>query len=304
MSEAHIKLMAMADSVDLNKLGVDSTWKHPMSLELRSVSMRSVYQSKPKASAPEEFKNWMDYEKSQGEEMTIYCHDDLTKFGAYDWLKRVLIAQALMDNISSTEAGLSVRWLMPFDLAGGDPDENYDAGPIYFHDWHIPANMLTFSPDCRWTGKEPPIPPRYKDPNNPTKDEKRRYENYLEFHAKLGRHGYGTSNRETIWNNYHKDLGNKNRSVLLLFGVGRGYNSSGIVQSLMIKRANVKTIEIVSLAQAEKGKIAILEHPCLFKRGDLMEIDVGLPQTGWEDKRDEIVLAGWVCEALGNWQTG
>ena len=82
MSEARDRLVARTEAVDLKRLGVDSTWIHPESLELKTVSM---------------------LDSSGYADMVIYNHDKLSKYGGYDWLKKVLIAQSLLDHISNSE---------------------------------------------------------------------------------------------------------------------------------------------------------------------------------------------------------
>lgn len=87
-SEAEAKLKAVADLVDLKKVGVDSTYK-----------------------------------------------PDYLDVDSYKLLKRFVVAQALIDYISQTEAGISLRWFLP------DTDfvtSNHE--PIKKRDWTFPVN--------------------------------------------------------------------------------------------------------------------------------------------------------------------
>jgi len=110
-----------------------------------------------------------------------------------------------------------------------------------------------------------------------------------------------------LFQSYHQQLvwltntstSRNDRKVYLLFGVGYGPNSSHVVQQVVFKRSDIRTLSIISMSHLAEGQLAPIDPPILMKRNDDLCIHVNLPERDWRGRFDDIVVYGWVVEAMG-----
>jgi hypothetical protein len=266
-SEAEIQLQDRASKVDLSKVGADTTYDVPIINEL------------------EIFGNKLD--------------------NKFHKIKTLLVAQALQDNLSNTERGLSLRWLMPdLDLI----DSNGDI--IQNREWWVPANGKSFQPDPEWT-MPAPAPPMYKINGKPTDSKLQTYRRYIDAYNVLKKEIQNNQRdsdvpkqRRRSQTVFESNLTSRSdRKVIMLFGAGLGHGSSHTITSIVLKNPDA-TRQIISTDNMPDGLAISFERPELFRRSDDYSIVVTFPEEGWYGKRDKLVLYGFVAEMLGSVQMG
>ena len=268
--DSALKLECKAEAVDLNRLGVDTTYEVPLV-----------------------------------NDMEIYTKQGLFVKNNYPYIKKLLVGQAFLDDLSNTEEGLSVRWLMPdLDFA----DSYYE--PIRQREWWVPANGRYFEPDPLWSPARP-LDPKYGD--NPTQAEIDKYQAYLAVHADYAKeidNKIRAENPPSRWRRQtvfetNMSVARNDRKAIILFAIGLGHTgeSNHIITSVLIKRHG-STRMIISTDQIPDGKAVAFEQPFIAKRTDNFEIVVTLPEDGWQGRRDKLILYGFVAEPIGMNQMG
>lgn len=217
------KIMEMARKIDMTRLGADHTTKHPIIDDLK-----------------------LYYNDDEGDENRVKNN--------YDQLKRVLIALALLDNLSMTEGGLLVRWIMPrYDLADGWGRQ------IKNNEWWVPCNGDMFEPD----------------------------------------ESSGVWGNQQIIYQTNASVARNDRKCMVMFGFGFGQGASRTITTIKIKYSDVNTRTIVSMDVIPEGKAMAMEWPVFWKRNDDCVLWGTYPGSNWKGKRDNIVVYGFVVEALG-----
>ena len=188
--------------------------------------------------------------------------DAVTKFG---------VAQAIGDNISPDETGLTVRDILPDkDLL----DKN--AAAITKREWRWP-----------WSGQynsEEAEVQIYQTSRNSDNDRKV----FIIYGVRLvGIFGPGRVGTETGGN------------------VGSATNGALATSSLIFKRGNVKTIDIWQLeaiGSTQEG-MGLARTPIMYKKNDAMAL-FAYPKTNASGSADQIMLVGKTIEPLSNNVTG
>jgi len=270
MSEGEHYLALRTDNVNLTDLDTDSTYEIPIINDLHWYGKDGWYMS------PEYDDNFVT-------------------------LKKIMVIQALIDNLSASTKGLCLRWLVP-DL---DLVDSYD-NQIKEREWWVPANGRMFEPDPDMTVPEP-RGPIYHDATHPTDSELETYKRYIERYQdyKKAVEDAMRANvnprerfRQTIFET-NACISRNDRKVMVLFGAGFGNGASHTITSIAIKRGDRATLGIVSLSHLKDGQAAAFDRPYLFKRNDDCRIIATLPENGWQGRRDHLILYGFICEAAG-----
>jgi hypothetical protein len=239
MNEAELQLFARALSIDLDNIGADDTFNVPL-----------VNNIEP-----------------------FIPIDGRKKERVYEDMKRCVLAQGLIENLSNTQAGLAIRWILP-ELDFADPWGR----KLSQREWWVPANGRMF------------------DPHN----EQLKYilrSSAANEVADVTFNGDTEKHKEFVFET-NTMITRNDRKVMLLFGAGLGPQTTHTITSVVVKRGDVKTVGHYSLTHAQNNAVAF-DKPIMFRRNDDMRIYVTYGETGWEGRRDQLVLFGFVVESLG-----
>jgi hypothetical protein len=261
-------LTKKAQSVNLDKIGSDSTYAIPSMFEMDPLDPMDTQDKKRN----------------------------------YDTMRTYVAAQVIYDNISNSEKGIALRWLMPdLDLCDG---LGY---LVKQREWTVPANGMTFEPQQEYV-MPAAIPPRFGNRDKPTEYELITYKKYIERYEELAKAmreaaEYGTSphqrHRQTV---FRTGINSRNdKKVILLFGFGVGYDSNHIITSAIVKSVH-STKAHVSLSHLKDGEVAVTGQPLILRRNQDIEIKVTYANDGWKNKKDKLIVYGIVGEAMGSHQ--